>query len=160
VIIDSVPWIAEATLREIPAAARALGLEIRVLNASNPREIEAAFDKLAPERPDALFVAADVFFISRRVQFATLATRQGIPTSHGAREMVEAGGLMSYSTDTREMYRQVGLYTGRILNGANPAELPVTQSTKFELFINMQTARALGLTVPPALLSLADEIIE
>jgi putative ABC transport system substrate-binding protein len=152
--------VAEATLREVPEAARRLGLQVQVLNASTSREIEAAFATLAHDRADALFIAADVFFVSRSVQFATLATRLGIPTSHAARAPVEAGGLMSYATDTQEMHRQMGLYTGRILKGANPADLPVTQSTKFELVINLQTARALGIDVPNSLQLLADEVID
>jgi putative ABC transport system substrate-binding protein len=152
--------VAESTLREVPDAARALGLQTQVLNASTSREIEAAFATLARERADALFVAADAFFVSRSVQFSTLATRSGIPASYGARNTVEAGGLMSYATDTRDMYRQVGVYTGRILKGAHPADLPVMQSTKFELVINLQTARALGIDVPSGLLAIADEVIE
>ena len=151
---------AEATLRDIPEAARAIGLQIQVLNASTNREIEAAFATLVRERADALFVAPDAFFISRRVQFVTLATRYGIPTAHNAREEVEAGGLMSYGTDNLDMWRQVGAYTGQILKGAKPADLPVIQSTKFEFVINLQTARALGLEVPPMLLARADEVIE
>ena len=151
---------AEATLRDIPEAARALGLQIVVLNASTSREIEEAFATLVRDRADALFVATDGFLISRRVQFATLATRHGVPTAYGVREHVEAGGLMSYGTDILDMYRQVGVYTGQILKGAKPADLPVLQSTKFEFVINLQTARALGIDVPNALQLLADEVIE
>jgi ABC-type uncharacterized transport system substrate-binding protein len=151
---------AEATLREIPQAARALGLEIQVLNANTSREIEATFATFVPSGAEALFVDADTFFTSRRVQFATLAARSGIPTSHPAREAVEAGGLMSYGADRVDMYRQVGAYTGRILKGAKPADLPVLQSTKFEFVINLQTARALGLDVPATLLARADGVIE
>jgi putative ABC transport system substrate-binding protein len=152
--------IAEATLREISEAARALGLEITILNASTPREIEAAFATLVRDRAEALFVAADAFFISRRVQFARLAVRHGIPAAYSVREEVEAGGLMSYGTNLLDMYRQVGLYAGQILKGAKPADLPVVQSTKFEFVINLQTARALGIDVPPTLLARADEVIE
>jgi putative ABC transport system substrate-binding protein len=152
--------VAEATLQEIPEAARAIGLQTQVLNASTSREIEAAFATLAHDRADALFVAGDVFFVSRGVQFATLATHYGIPASYPSRDVVEAGGLMSYGTDTRDMFRQIGIYSGRILKGANPADLPVMQSTKFEFVINLQTARALGLDVPNALQLLADEVIE
>ena len=152
--------IADAMLREVPEAARAIGLQIQVLNASTSREIEAAFATLVRDRADALFVAPDAFFISRRVQFATLAARHGIPAAYPTREGVEAGGLMSYGTDNVEMWRQVGAYTGQILKGAKPADLPVLQSTKFEFVINLQTARALGLEVPPQLLASADEAIE
>ena len=152
--------IAEAMLREVPEAARAIGLQIQVLNASTSREIEAAFATLVRDRADALFVAPDAFFISRRVQFATLAARHGIPAAYPTREGVEAGGLMSYGTDNVDMWRQVGAYTGQILKGAKPADLPVLQSTKFEFVINLQTARALGLEVPPQLLASADEVIE
>jgi putative ABC transport system substrate-binding protein len=151
---------AEATLRDIPEAARAIGLQIVVLNASTIREIEAAFATLVRDRIDALFVSADVFFASRRVQFATLAARYGIPAAYTTREVVEAGGLMSYGTDRFDMSRQVGVYTGRILKGEKPADLPVQQSTKVERFINLKTARMLGLAVPPALLARADEVIE
>ncbi len=154
------PTTAEATLRDIPEAARATGLQIQILNASTTREIEAAFATLVRDRADALFVPPDGFFASRGVQFATLAARHGIPTAHATREEVEAGGLMSYGTNTADMYRQVGVYTGQILKGAKPADLPVLQSTKFEFVINMQTARALGLEVPPQLLASVDEVIE
>jgi putative ABC transport system substrate-binding protein len=152
--------VAEATLREIPEAARAIGLQIQVLNASTIREIEAAFAALVRDRADALFVAADIFLISRRVQLVTLATRHGIPASYPLREAVEVGGLMSYAADRAEMFRQAGDYTGRILKGVKPADLPVLQMTKFEFVINLQTARALGLEVPPQLLASADEVIE
>jgi len=154
------PPIAEATLREIPEAARGLGLQISVLKASTPREIEAAFATLVRDRADALFVMPDAFLISRRVQFATLAARHGIPAAYTVREEVEAGGLMSYGTDSLDMYRQVGVYVGQILNGAKPAEMPVVQSTKFEFVINLQTARVLGIEVPNSLQLLADEVIE
>ena len=149
-----------STLRDVPEAARAIGLQIQVLNASTSREIEAAFATIAHDRVDALFVGPDGFFIARRVQFATLATHYRIPAAYATREVVEIGGLMSYGTDLLDMYRQVGVYTGRILKGANPANLPVVQSTKFEFVINLQTARALGLEVPLHLQQLADEVIE
>ena len=152
--------IAELMLRDISEAARALGLQIQVLNASTSREIEAAFATIARDRADALFVAPDGFFNARRVQFATLATHYRIPAAYGQREVVEAGGLMSYGTDILDNYRQIGVYTGQILKGANSADLPVLQSTKFEFVINAQTARLLGIEVPNALQLLADEVIE
>jgi ABC-type uncharacterized transport system substrate-binding protein len=151
---------AEATLRDMPEAARAIGLQIQFLNASTIREIEAAFAILVRDRADALFVAGDTFFVSRRVQFATLAARYGIPAAYAGREVVEVGGLMSYATDRADMFRQVGAYAGQILKGVKPADLPVLQSTKFEFALNLQTARALGLEVPPTLLARADEVIE
>jgi len=150
----------EAALRDIPAAARALGLQIQLLNASTSREIEAAFATLVRDRADALFVAPDAFFNSRGVQFATLAAAHRVPAAYALREYVVAGGLMSYATDNVDMWRQVGVYTGQILKGAKPADLPVVQSTKFEFVINLQTARALGIEVPPQLLASADEVIE
>jgi putative tryptophan/tyrosine transport system substrate-binding protein len=151
---------AEAMLRDIPEAARAFGLQIQVLKASTSPEIEAAFATLVHDRLDALLVAPDGFFLSRRVQFATLATRHAIPAAYAVREHVEAGGLMSYGTDAQDMYRQAGVYTGQILKGARPADLPVLQSTKFEFVINLQTARALGIEVSNSIQLLADEIIE
>jgi putative ABC transport system substrate-binding protein len=152
--------VAEISIQNMPTAARNIGLELQVLNASTSREIEMAFTTLVRNGIDALFVDSDTFFTSRRVQFATLAARHGIPASYPAREAVEAGGLMSYSTDRLDMYRQVGIYTGQILKGVKPADLPVLQSTKFEFVINLQTARALGIEVPPILLARADEVIE
>src|SRR5262245_15127866 len=151
---------AEAARRDIPAAALALGLQIQVLNASTSHEIEAAFATLVRDPADALFVTADGFFVTRRVQLVTLATRHGIPAVYGSREAVEAGGLMSYGTDVAHTFRQIGAYTGQILKGVKPAELPVVQSSKFELVINMPTARALGVAVPNSLQLLADEVIE
>jgi putative ABC transport system substrate-binding protein len=150
----------DTTLRDVQEAARVIGLQVHVLNASTSREIEAAFATLARERPDALFIAADGFFISRRVQFVTLTAHHRIPAAYGDRDTVAVGGLMSYGTDLADMYRQVGIYTGSILKGAKPADLPVQQSTKFEFVINLQTARALGLDVPPGLLAIADELID
>jgi putative ABC transport system substrate-binding protein len=151
---------AEATLRGVQEAASTIGLQIQILNATTIGEINAAFAILARERPDALFVAPDTFFTSRRVQFATLTARERIAASYAARELVAAGGLMSYGTDIADIFRQIGVYTGSILKGAKPADLPVLQSTKFELVINLQTARALGIEVPPGVLSIADEVIE
>jgi putative tryptophan/tyrosine transport system substrate-binding protein len=150
----------ESFMREIPEAGRAMGLQIQVFNASTIREIEAAFATLVRDRADALYVAGDVFFTSRRVQFATLAASYRIPASYASREAVEAGGLMGYDADRAGMYRQVGTYTGQILKGAKPAELPVLQSSKFEFVINLQTARALGLEISPNVLARADEVIE
>jgi len=152
--------IAETMLRDIPEAARVLGLQTQILNASTSREIETAFAALVRDRAEALFVAPDAFFISRRVQFATLATHHRIPASYNNRETVEVGGLMSYGTDRIDMSRQVGAYTGQILKGAKPADLPVLQSTKFEFLINAQTARALGVEVPNALQLVVDELID
>jgi putative ABC transport system substrate-binding protein len=152
--------VAETTLREVQKAARTMGLQIHVLNAGTNREIDAAFATLARERPDALFVAADGFFVSRRVQIATLTARDRIPAVYGERDFVAAGGLMSYGTDIVDSFRQVGVYTGKILKGAKPSDLPVVQSTKFELVINLTTARALGLAIPEALLATADEVIQ
>jgi ABC-type uncharacterized transport system substrate-binding protein len=160
VLVNPANPATESAIREIPEAARAMGLQIQVLKASTRSEIEAAFATLARNRADALYVAGDVFFTSRRVQFATLAASHRIPASYPSREAVEAGGLMSYATDRVDMWRQVGTYTGQILKGAKPADLPVLQSTKFEFVINLQTARALGLDVPPTLLARADEVIE
>ena len=154
------PTVAETTLRGVQEAARTLGLELQLLNASTSREIDTVFAGLAHERPDALFVGPDPLFVSRRVQFVTLTARDGIPAVYPDRDTVAAGGLMSYGTDLADVSRQVGVYTGSILKGAKPADLPVQQSIRFELVINLQTARALGLTVPPALLSIADDVIE
>jgi len=153
--------LAEATRKGVEAAARTLALQIKVVNASSTDDIHAAFADLARERPDALFVAADPFFTnSRRVQLATLAVRHGLPASFAARDTVEVGGLMSYGTNVADAFRQAGAYTGRILKGAKPTDLPVVQATKFEFVINTSTARMLGLTLPPTLLASADEVIE
>jgi putative tryptophan/tyrosine transport system substrate-binding protein len=151
----------ETTLRDAKEAATANGLQIHVLNASTSREIDAAFStSFARERPDALFVAADAFFASRRVQLANLAARDKIPATYSNRDYVTAGGLMSYGTDFADTYRQVGVYTGNILKGVKPADLPVVQSTKFAFVINHQAARVLGIDVPPGFLAIADEVIE
>jgi putative ABC transport system substrate-binding protein len=152
--------VAETTLRGVQEAARAIGLQILVLNASTSNEVDAVFATLARERPDALFVAPDAFFASRRSQFVTLTARDRIPAAYPDHETVAAGGLMSYGTDLAESFRQVGIYTGNILKGAKPADLPVVQSTKFKFVINVQTARLLGIEVPPMLLARADEVIE
>ena len=150
----------ETTLREVEPAARAIGLQIQVLNAGTIREINAAFATFARERPDVLFVGIDPFFNSRRIQLVNLATRHALPASFPARDFAEAGGLMSYGANIADAWRQVGSYAGRILKGAKPADLPVVQSSKFELVINAQTATMLGLAVPPQLLARADEVIE
>jgi ABC-type uncharacterized transport system substrate-binding protein len=150
----------EATLRDMAAATHTIGLQIKVLNASTSLEIEAAFASFMRERPDVLFVGNDAYFYTRRVQLTHLATRHTIVATYSQRDFVEAGGLMSYGTNIADAFRQIGVYAGRILKGAKPAELPVVQSTKFELVINLPTARMLGLTVPDKLLATADEVIE
>jgi putative tryptophan/tyrosine transport system substrate-binding protein len=154
------PARAELHAGEAETTGRAMGLHIRVFNVGSSDDIDAAFAALAREQPDALFVSPDPLFTVRRVQLATLAARHAIPTSFSAREPVEAGGLISYGANINDAYRQAGVYTGRILKGAKPADLPVLQSTKFELVINASTARMLGLTVPQSLLATADEVIE
>jgi len=152
--------ITERALRDVEAAARAMGLQIQVLNANTSREIDAAFATVVRERPDALFVGPGPVFVDRRVQVALLAARSGVPAIYVVREQAVAGGLMSYGASVADAYRQVGVYTGRILKGAKPADLPVVRSSKFELVINHQTARMLGLEIPPTLLARADEVIE
>jgi putative tryptophan/tyrosine transport system substrate-binding protein len=154
------PSTTELTLEGAQEAARGLGLQIFVVKADTVGEIDRAFGTLAREKVDALCVSGGGFFNSRRVQLATLAARDRLPTAFSAREYVEVGGLMSYGTNIADMFRQVGIYTGSILKGAHPADLPVLQPDKFEFVINLQTARALGLEVPPMLLARADEVIE
>jgi putative ABC transport system substrate-binding protein len=151
---------AETTVMNVEAAARAIGLQIQVVNAGTSREINAAFATFVRERPDALFVSSQSFFNSRRVQLALLAAHHSIPATYAVREYAEAGGLMSYGSNLVDAWRHVGVYAGRILKGAKPADLPVVQASKFELVINAETARMLGLTVPATLLSTADEVIE
>ena len=150
----------EATLRDVGSAARAMGLQVRVLNADNSREIDAAFATFVHERPDALLVTQIPFFLSRRLQLAHLATRHGVPAIYALRDYADVGGLMSYGASLTDAIRQLGVYCGRVLKGTHPADLPVVQSSKFELVINAQTARTLGLTIPPTLLARADEVIE
>jgi ABC transporter substrate binding protein len=159
--MDRLPVLAaELIQRPVAAAARAMELEIRLLNASTSREIDTAYATFVSERPDALFVDGDAFFNSRRVQLVHLATRHAVPAAYGGRDYPEIGGLMSYGTNVTDVFHQAGMYAGRILKGAKPADLPVVQSSKFELVINAQTARMLGLDVPPMLLARADEVIE
>jgi putative ABC transport system substrate-binding protein len=149
---------AEFGFQGVQEAARVIGLQIHVLTASTSREIDAAFAALT--RDDALFVAPDFFFTSRRVQLANLAARDRIPAAYGAREFAEVGGLMSYGTSLADVFHQVGVYTGKILHGAKPEDLPVVQPTKFEFVLNLKTAKALGLTIPETLLATADEVIQ
>jgi len=150
----------ESTLRDVEAASRKIGLQIQVLNASTSREIDAAFVNFSRKKLDALFIGSATFLMDRRVQLALLAAAHKVPATYPWRDFVEAGGLMSYGASLREAYSQTGMYAGRILKGTKPAELPVMQSTRFELVINAQTARILGLTVPQTLLATADEVIE
>jgi len=148
------------TLRDVEAAARVIGLQIKIFNASTSREIDAGFAAFVRERLDALFVGNDAFLNSRRMQLALLAARHAVPATYASRDYVDAGGLMSYGTSFPDTYRQFGAYIGRIVKGAKPADLPVVQASKFELVINAQTARMLGLAVPDKLLATADEVIE
>jgi putative ABC transport system substrate-binding protein len=150
----------QTTRTELEPAARTLGLQIQFYDASTNQEIDAAYATLIRDRPDALFVAADGVFASRRVQLVSLAARHALPAVYASREFVEVGGLMSYGTSITDMYRQVGAYCGRILKGEKPADLPVVQASKFELILNQQTAKLLGLTMPATLLATADEVIE
>ena len=152
--------ISDATLRDLEPAARAMGMQIQAVNASTSDEINTAFASFTRERLDALFVGPGAFFLTRRVQLAQLAARHGFPAIYAERDYVDVGGLMSYGTNLTDAYRQVGVYTGRILKGAKPADLPVLRASKFELIINAETARMLGLTLPPTLLATADEVIE
>jgi putative tryptophan/tyrosine transport system substrate-binding protein len=150
----------QSTVRETSAGARAMGLEVQVLNADTSREIDAAFATLARQRSDALLVDSTPFFLSRRAQLVNLASRLAVPAIYVDRAFAEIGGLMSYGASLTDAYRQVAVYTARILKGTKPADLPVVQSSKFELVINRQTARMLGLTVSDKLLATADEVIE
>ena len=150
----------EATVRDATAAARAIGLQIQVVNANTGREIDSAFDTMTRDGYEALFVGASPYLSGRRVQLAQLAAFSRLPATYSNREYVEAGGLMSYGSNISDALRPVGVYTGRILKGAKPADLPVVQASKFELAINAATARMLGLTVPDKLLATADAVIE
>jgi putative ABC transport system substrate-binding protein len=160
VLINPSNPAAHSSVTELEAAGKEMGLQIQILKATNSREIDAAFATLVRDRVDALFVTGDALFTTRRVQFATMTARHGIPAAFSAREYVQSGGLMSYGSNLADTFRQVGIYTGRILKGEKPADLPVVQSTRFELAINVHTAGLLGLTVPPSLLAIADEVIE
>ena len=159
-LVNPTSPLTEPTTKDVTAAASAIGLKIDIVPARDSREIEAAFATLVRDRADALLVGPDGFLLSRRLQIATLAARHAIPTVYNVREYPEAGGLMSYGTSQAEAYHQVGVYTGKVLKGAKPADLPVIQSTKFELVINVPTARAIGLEIPATLLARADEVIE
>ena len=152
--------ITEGTLRDVEATARTMGLQFRVFNTGTSRELSAAFTSIAAEKLDALFVSSGPFFSARRVQMALLAARYGIPAIYTGRQYVEAGGLISYGASVTNSWRQVGIYTGRILKGASPRDLPVVQADKFDLIINAETARLLGITVPSSLLATADEVID
>jgi putative ABC transport system substrate-binding protein len=152
--------INKSAIQNVQDAASTTGLQIQIINAGTIGEIDAAFAALSRERVDALFVAPDAFFISRAVQLATLTARDRIPAAYAVREHVAAGGLMSYGADFTDSLREAGVYTGKILKGAKPADLPVLQSTKFEFVINLQTARSLGIEVPARLLFMADEVFE
>ena len=154
------PIPAETITKDTEAAAGTIGWHINVYKAETGREIEMAFDAIIQNRADALVIGADAFFIDRRVQIVTLATRYLLPTVYFLREFPEIGGLMSYGASDFGRYREVGIYTGRILKGEKPADMPVVQPTQFELVINLSTARAIGITVPPSLLAQANEVIE
>ena len=153
VLVNPTNPASETAVRDMEPAAHAMGLQTQVFNASSSREIGVAFATLVRERPDALFVSGDSLFSSRRVQLASLAARHAIPALYSTREYVEVGGLMSYGGSVTDAWRQVGVYAGRILKGAKPADLPVVQVSKFELVINTETARILGLTVPNTLIA-------
>jgi putative ABC transport system substrate-binding protein len=160
VLVDPTVPPTQTTLLDVTAAASTMGLRIKTLNASNSSEINAAFATLARDRSDVLFVGPGFLFVDRRVQLVHLATLHKLPTTYPQRLFPEIGGLMSYGANYVAVYRQIGVYTGRILKGAKPADLPVVQSAKFDLVINAETARMLGLNLPPKLLALADEVIE
>ena len=151
---------AQTTLREVETGARAMALQIQTFNASTSSEIDSAFAALVRWRPDAIFVAPDSFYNTRRVQLSKLAARHAIPAVYAVRNYVEAGGLMSYGPDIAELFHRVGAYTGKILSGKKPEDLPVEQVTKLELVINLKTAKVLGLTIPPSLLLRADDVIQ
>jgi ABC-type uncharacterized transport system substrate-binding protein len=159
-LVNPKSLLTERTMRDVTTASSAIGLQVNVVQASDSREIESVFKTLVHNKADALLVGPDAFFVSRRLQLAILAARHAVPAVYNVREYAEAGGLMSYGTNARDAYREIGVYVGRILKGATPADLPVVQSSKFELVINLPAARALGIEVPPNLLARADEVIE
>ena len=159
-LVNPKSLLTERAMRDVTTASSAIGLQVDVVQASDSREIESVFGTLVHNKADALLVGPDAFFVSRRLQLAILAARHALPAVYNVREYAEAGGLMSYGTNVRDAYRQIGVYVGRILRGAKPADLPVEQSSKFELVINLPTARALGIEVPATLLARADEVIE
>jgi len=159
-LVNPKSLLTERTMRDVTTASSAIGLQVDVVQASDSREIESVFGTLVHNKADALLVGPGPFFVSRRLQLAILAARHALPAVYNVREYAEAGGLMSYGTNVRDAYREIGVYVGRILKGATPADLPVVQSSKFELVINLLTARALGIDVPPNLLARADEVIE
>jgi putative tryptophan/tyrosine transport system substrate-binding protein len=154
------PGSTQTTLGEVELAGRAIGFQTHIVNAGTSREIDSAFAAFARERPHAIFIGQDAFFNGRRLQLANWAARQALPITSGSRDICEVGGLMSYGSNIVDVYRQEGVYVGRILKGAKPADLPVEQSAKFELVINAQTARILDLEIPPTLLARADEVVE
>jgi putative tryptophan/tyrosine transport system substrate-binding protein len=160
VLVNPADPVTEDQLRELKSGAFALGLTTEVFRANTSREINAAFEVIGRERPDALFVTTTAFLNSRRVQLAQLAAFHRLPASYGLSDFVEAGGLMSYGSNIVDAFRQFGVYVGRVLKGARPMDLPVMQASKFDLVINQQTARMLGITVPPSLIAVADEVIE
>jgi putative ABC transport system substrate-binding protein len=160
VLVNPANPATETTLRDVEPAARAMGLQLQVLKAGTSREIDAAFATFVRERPDALFVGGDSFFVGRRFQLVNLASRHAVPATFSNRDFAEVGGLISYGANPADAHRQVGVYAGRILKGAKPADLPVVQASNLELVINAQTARTIGLAVPDKLLATADEVIE
>jgi putative ABC transport system substrate-binding protein len=160
VLVNPTTLNIESAINEVRTAARAIGLQVDIFNASTARDIDAAYAALVRERADALFVSPDPVFNARRIQLVHLASRHALPVAYWQREFAEAGGLMSYGSSIGEAFHQIGVYAGRIIKGAKPADLPVVQSTQLELVINVQTARTLGITVPPTLLARADEVIE
>jgi putative ABC transport system substrate-binding protein len=159
-LVNPVSPDATAEIRSVQTGAQALGVKLAMVNASTPGEIEAAFDSIAERRPDALLVGTDPFYIDQRAAIVARAGQLSLPTIYPFRQFVEVGGLMSYGTNIPNSYRQAGIYAGKILNGANPAELPVMQPTTFELVINLKTARKQQIDIPATLHARSDEVIE